>query len=74
MIAKSVMCHDAKPVRRIPLLACETFLRGATYALGDAHGFFAELAWQRLPGAVALQCVASAIHHAREPSHLVRAT
>lgn len=47
MIAKSMMCRNAKSVQRIPLLECEAFLREATYALGDAHDFFAELAWQR---------------------------
>lgn len=47
MIAKSMMCRDAKSVQRTPLLECETFLREAAYALGDAHDFFAELAWQR---------------------------
>lgn len=47
MIAKSMVCRNAKSVQRTPLLECETFLREATYALGDAHDFFAEFAWQR---------------------------
>lgn len=47
MIAQSMMCRDAKSVERTSLRECEAFLREATYALGDAHDFFAELAWQR---------------------------